>query len=136
MVNFSDVSFMPLKEEDYELPSYEEESYLLVEVAHNSESKFSRFEVLEYAYDGGACFWIQEDIGFEYFLDMHFDFDELPEGWNVIEGITSKYIRGDGWMTDDDVEYNWKRIRPATQEEIDTLSVEALSDGKEKKENC
>lgn len=40
------------------------------------------------------------------------------EGWFVIENITGFYSHGDGWMTDDDMEFYFEKIRPATEEEI------------------
>lgn len=39
------------------------------------------------------------------------------EGWFVVEDITGEYHHGDGWTTDDDMTFDYKRIRPATQEE-------------------
>lgn len=41
-----------------------------------------------------------------------------PFGSYVIEGCTGIYIRGDGWMTDDDADFYPGTIRPATAEEI------------------
>lgn len=125
---FSEVKLVPLEEDEYEMPPYGERSSLLVHITHLSDNPYFSFEVINYDYDGGACFWINEEIGFDFFLDMHFSFDDLPEGWHVIEGITATYYKGDGWMTDDDVEYDWERIRPATQEEISSLSVGVSSD--------
>ena len=39
-------------------------------------------------------------------------------GWFVVEGITGYYHKGDGWMTDDDMEFYHKGVRRATPEEI------------------
>ena len=44
-------------------------------------------------------------------------------GWWVVTGITGYFTRGDGWTTEDDVYWNYETVRPATQEEIDTLNV-------------
>jgi hypothetical protein len=43
------------------------------------------------------------------------------EGWYVVENVTGKFIKGDGWMTDDDMEFYFENLRPATQEEIDSV---------------
>lgn len=39
------------------------------------------------------------------------------EGWFVVQGITAVYYKGDGWMTDDDMEFDCKGVRPATDAE-------------------
>lgn len=39
------------------------------------------------------------------------------EGFFVVEGVTGVYYRGDGWTTDDDMEFDYKGVRPATPEE-------------------
>lgn len=54
------------------------------------------------------------------FLDYTIqDMIECPgEGWFVVEGITGNYIRGDGYTTDDDMDFDYKSVRPATAEEI------------------
>lgn len=40
------------------------------------------------------------------------------EGWFVVVGITGYYHRGDGWETDDDMEFYYEDFRPATADEI------------------
>ncbi len=47
-------------------------------------------------------------------------FVECPkrEGYFVVEGITATVTRGDGWMTDSDMEFKHTGIREATPEEI------------------
>lgn len=39
------------------------------------------------------------------------------EGWFVVEAVTAVYHRGDGWTTDDDMDFECTGIRPATDEE-------------------
>lgn len=39
-------------------------------------------------------------------------------GWWVVEGITGCYTRGDGYTTDDDMDFYCTGIRPATVDEI------------------
>lgn len=40
-------------------------------------------------------------------------------GWFVVENITATYIRGDGWSTDDDMDFYYENVRAATKEEIE-----------------
>ena len=40
------------------------------------------------------------------------------EGWYVMPSVTGVYHKGDGWMTDDDMDFNFGEIRPATEDEI------------------
>ena len=45
---------------------------------------------------------------------------ECPgQGWWVVTGMTGHYMRGDGWTTDDDMDFYYDGLRPATQEEIE-----------------
>lgn len=39
-------------------------------------------------------------------------------GWFVVKDITSVFHKGDGWMTDDDMDFYCGEVRPATPEEI------------------
>lgn len=40
------------------------------------------------------------------------------EGWWVMEGVTAVYHRGDGFSSDDDMDFDYVRVRRATVEEI------------------
>lgn len=40
------------------------------------------------------------------------------EGWWVVENVTGEYTKGDGWMTDDNMDFYCGAVRPATEEEI------------------
>jgi len=44
--------------------------------------------------------------------------DPPGEGWFVIENVTGHYSKGDGWTTDDDMEFYFTGVRPATEDEI------------------
>jgi hypothetical protein len=39
-------------------------------------------------------------------------------GFYVVEDVTGVYTRGDGWMTDDDMDFYHGGVRPATPEEV------------------
>jgi hypothetical protein len=49
------------------------------------------------------------------------DLIECPKrlGWFVVRGITGHYSKGDGWSTDDNMEFYYEYVQPATQKEID-----------------
>ncbi len=49
------------------------------------------------------------------------DLAECPkkEGWFILESVTGSFSRGDGYTTDDDMDFYAGKTRPATQEEID-----------------
>lgn len=40
------------------------------------------------------------------------------EGWYVVEEVTGAYFKGDGYTSDDDMDFYCKGIRPATEQEI------------------
>lgn len=44
--------------------------------------------------------------------------DVPGEGWFVIEKMTGQYHKGDGWMTDDDMDFDIEGVRAATEDEI------------------
>lgn len=111
------------KEEECSYPSYKDPGRILV-VSHgpappypSGQPNVYRFSTEVLGHDGCA-FWIQEGEGFDYWLDQ-VDEMEVP-GTYVIEGIIGHYMRGDGWTTDDDVDWEIGVVRPATPEEITT----------------
>lgn len=51
--------------------------------------------------------------------DVVKDIADCPgAGWFIVEGVTGVYSRGDGWSTDDDMDFSFRSIRPATSDEI------------------
>lgn len=65
----------------------------------------------------GAASYEQSYGGFlDYVIE---DLIECPgEGFFVVEGVTGNYTKGDGWMSDDDMSFDYKLVRPATPEDI------------------
>lgn len=57
----------------------------------------------------------QYGAGLEYTLKSAID--NPGAGWWVIPDITCTFIRGDGWTTDDDVDFKMGDIRPASDDE-------------------
>lgn len=39
-------------------------------------------------------------------------------GWFLVKDITATFHKGDGWMTDDDMDFACREVRPATPDEI------------------
>lgn len=64
----------------------------------------------------GAASYEQSYGGFlDYTIEQIID---CPgEGWWVVENVTGEYIKGDGWMTDDNMDFYSGAVRPATEEE-------------------
>lgn len=112
------------KEED-KLPVYGTKGWVIVEILSVEKTSSNRFdyELGEYAVDTeNSTFWVQEGTGVDWFLENTIDFEFTP-GWWVIEDVVGTYHRGDGWTTDDDEEWDYGKIRPATQQEIDQITV-------------
>jgi hypothetical protein len=106
-----------------ELPAYGTPGRILVRIHDIIASGTYRYEaeVLDYDADSGV-FWINEGVGFDYWLDTHVE--EITEpGIYVIEGVKGAYIRGTWGLDDDDEEWEFERIRPATAEEIETETL-------------
>lgn len=105
-------------EEKYEYPSYSDPGSLLVKVLTilNGTGYCGRYEleVIEFDCDS-SLMWLNEGIGIDYWLQDAVDFDK--PGYYVIEGVTGTYYRGDGYTTDDDEEWDYEVVRPATLRE-------------------
>lgn len=112
-----------IAKEHYKPPGYGTKGWVIAEIVHVETEKCMKYSVEEWGYDAEAStFWIQEGVGIEYWLEHCVDFEFTP-GWWVIEDVVGTYIKGDGWMTDDDEEWDYGNIRPATEEEIQKIAV-------------
>lgn len=100
-------------------PSYSTPGRILVHYMGPGASIHSRYEceVLDHDSDS-SVFWICEGTGIDYWLDEHAEFTE--PGHYVIEGITGEYIKGEWGHTEDEEEWSFTSMRPATEEEIRT----------------
>lgn len=109
-----EVSDEVIPEEEYELPSYSSPGRILVDVFNIlGPGHYNKIECTIFDYDSdSSVFWINEGMGIDYWLDQYCEFTE--PGVYVIEGITGEYVKGDGWMTDDDEEWEYVSIRRAT----------------------
>ena len=115
---------------DNEYPRYSDKGFILVEivmVCKPEDKPLYRFEIGESVFDSSnAPFWIKEGMGVDYWLDCYAP-DDLKEGWWVFEGVHAYYHKGDGWTTDDDEDWYFDSVRPATDQEIKDLDVTAES---------
>ena len=119
----TEIDMTPIEAEDYELPSYREIGKIVVEVLGKVDTSYHpgwAWEIDRYSYDGSA-FWINEGMGIDYFINDYIGDDIPGPGIWTIEHIHGEYIKGDWGFTDDDEDWYWGDIRPATLEEIDEL---------------
>lgn len=112
-------------EDEPELPSYSDVGFILVKVGPYLEPEFSwrdkhEYEVLDHS---GCTYWIAEGTGIDYWLNANIEFPK-EGGVFVLEGITGRYIKGEWGFTDDDEEFTYESMRPATEEEIKNGTVD------------
>lgn len=106
------------KEGDWDLPKYSDKGDLLVEIVAVDDNAIFKYELESTYYNSDTCImWINEGMGIEYWLEQYTEI-QTP-GWYVIEGIQGAYIKGEWGLTDDDEEWEYENIRPATSEEIE-----------------
>ena len=104
-----------------EPPSYDDPGRILVHYMGPTGSKWFQYEIEVLDHDSNSSvFFIQEGVGFDYWLDSHAEFTE--PGYYVFEGITGQYIRGD-YGEDDDETWEFTSMRPATADEISSGSL-------------
>ena len=82
--------------------------YIKLYVIQNDEDVFE-FDVLDY---DGCAGGADETVGFDYLItDMLGLQKDLKEGITyTIQNLTVRWYRGDGWTTDDDVDYDFDEI--------------------------
>lgn len=102
--------------DDYELPKYSTPGRILFRAEPEPTGPY-RYDIEVLGYDAEtSVFWLNEGQGIEYWIDSCIDL--FVPGAYVIEGVTGYYSRGDGWTNDDDEDWEYDSIRPATIEEI------------------
>lgn len=105
----------------FKLPEYKTPGRILVRVTDIGEQGKVEWEYEVLAWDVGTCvFWINEGVGFDYWLA---DCEFPGPGTYVVEGIVGQYHRGTIGWDDDDEDWEYKSIRPATEEEIRTETL-------------
>ena len=81
--------------------------YIIFFVQQNIDNVFE-IEIEEYTGCAGGA---SETVGLEWLIhhELGIDRDKLKEGYTyTIQGLTAHFTRGDGWTTDDDVEYDYE----------------------------
>lgn len=110
-----------------DLPGYKDPGRILFEIVHiyrgSRPNWCGLYEIDVLDHDGdSSVMWLQEGQGIEYWLNAGpLDLEET--GFYVLEGVTGTYYPGDGWMTDNDEEWDFELCRRATAEEIETGSL-------------
>jgi hypothetical protein len=103
------------------LPSYSKPGCLLVEILGPSPTGVYKYEYEVHDHDSdSSVYWVNNGMGFDYWLDLYCEFPGV--GFYVIEGIVGSYHRGEWGFSDDDEDWEYTIIRPATNEEISTLT--------------
>lgn len=113
MINFSQVDEEVCTEEDYEWDHWNGKGHLTFTVlSHCPESKYCPHE-LEYEDYSGCVGGLSETLGIEYAINEGIlDVGKLHIGVTYhVEGITALWSRGDGWTTDDDVDYYVETVK-------------------------
>lgn len=115
----------PAPEPEYELPRYGTPGWILVEIEVDwikagEERPIYRFSIGASLIDtDNSTFWITEGVGLGYW--MHAYADGVSEGVWVFEDVVGTYTKGDWGHTEDDEDWEYKSVRPATFEEIAML---------------
>lgn len=127
MAELTFITSVPNEPDNYELPHIGKPGRILFEIIHVHPERWPRgrhyetyryvLEVLDYDGESGV-YWLNEGVGFDFWFDGHVDLEE--PGFYVLEGVAGSWIRGDGWMTDDDEEWEFALCRRATATEIAT----------------
>jgi hypothetical protein len=81
---------------DFVLPKYSDIGWLKISIKFIDNNSI---EIEDSDYDG-CVFWINEGIGIDYFIKEYTDI--RTDGEYLIKGIIGKYIKSDGYSTDDD----------------------------------
>lgn len=111
------------REGEYTPPLLSDRGCILVEVVDvdlKEQAYLSRFTIENTQYDTeSSVFWIVEEVGIQYWMEQRLDETHVPgPGWYVIEGIYGTFYKGDWGYTEDEIEWEFDTVRPATPEEI------------------
>lgn len=131
MQNFLSENLIPIPvEDDTEVFDFSSPETVIFEVIGPDESFvgppswkqcfIEAVNVIDYAnpnVTGAASY----ELSYSGFLDYTIQslIDCPGEGWWVLENFTGYYSKGDGWMTDDNMEFYCGEVRRATPDEID-----------------
>lgn len=74
--------------------------------------------------NGAATYEQAYGASLDYTVSDMIDDEIKSDGFYVMEDVTGVYTRGDGWMTDDDMDFYCGKVRPATEAEIEEFAHE------------
>lgn len=80
-------------------------------------------EIEEIQHEGGSAAIEAEQGMLDHAVYALLDHEEHTAGWWVIEGFYGRFIKGDGWTTDDDVDFECDEIRPARWSDMEKFGV-------------
>ena len=78
----------------------------------------------EIQHEGGSAAIEAEQGMLDHAVYELLDHEEHGAGWWVIEGFYGHFTRGDGWTTDDNVDFSCDEIRPARWSDIIHFGVQ------------
>jgi hypothetical protein len=110
IVNYKDL-YHPT--EDEEKDYWSGEGHLIFHVlSYDKDSKYNPYEI-DWDDYSGCVGGLNESVGIDYAVNEGIlDVGKLQIGMTYeVKGITSHWIRGDGWTTDDDVEYYVESVK-------------------------
>lgn len=122
MIDLSKIETIELQpiEDDYPEPvfdfSYPEDVIFYLIVDEDYQSVDYIMIINDSDIIGAATYDHGYGCGLDYTIPQIID-DNLPENVYVMEDMTGNYIRGDGWTTDDDMDFDYENLRIATPEE-------------------
>jgi hypothetical protein len=79
-----------------------------------------RYEIDRTSHGGDDCtFWINEGIGINDWVENYLDLEQ--PGIYVVENVRGWYVKGDGYTSEDNEEWEFGLVRYATEEEVKEL---------------
>jgi len=103
-----DFEFEPSEEDEHHY--WSGEGFIKFFVEQNIPGVFE----IEIEDSDGCAGGANETVGYDYLIKemLGFDIEQFKEGHTyTIEKLTVVWTRGDGWMTDDDVEYDYESLK-------------------------
>lgn len=122
-------------EDDYEYPK-PGKSTILFELLEEPSYQFTRWDeaqkkhvevglmIDEIQHEGGSAAIEAEQGMLEDAVYDLLDPADVGPGWWVIDGFYGTFCKGDGWMTDDEVDFECNEIRPARWSDMKHFGVQ------------
>lgn len=104
-----------LMDDNFEAPDWDMSpgslTFFVIQSCPDTSGRKNWLFEFEYEDYEGCVGWMNESIGFDYFLTSYMDPSEFKEGWTyTIHDITVHFTRGDGYTTDDDEDWEWGEV--------------------------